>query len=144
MAEERLAQQSRTTMQPAPNSQSVPLSRAAWQSLLARCVGEPQMEPLVRRRARRYAVNLGACRALYQGDRKPVELHVKLLNASQSGVMVMSRAKVPANIPVLLAFTPDIGEEYLLAGEIVHCTDTIGGYKVGIRLRFPVLPEDPP
>lgn len=24
------------------------------------------------------------------------------------------------------------------AGDVVHCTSTVGGYKVGIRLRFPI------
>ncbi len=75
---------------------------------------------------------------LYLRGNQPTELRVKLLNASADGVMVLTREEVPADISAVMAFNSDDEIEYVLAGDVVHCTSTIGGYKVGIRLRFPI------
>jgi hypothetical protein len=113
------------------------LSREAWQALLVRSVSAPELEPPVRRRSRRYGVWLGAAwHVAYQKRGKPVELRVKLVNASPEGVMVLSREEVSECIPVLLTFTDDAEQEYLLSGKIQHCTSTVGGYKIGVRLCF--------
>jgi hypothetical protein len=124
-------------MEPTAPAGLATLSYKAWQELLACSVSAPEFEPPIRRRARRYGVRLGAWRMLYQNGRKPAELRVTLVNAALDGVMLLSRAEVPENIPTLLAFTADDDEEHQLVGEIVHCTSTVGGYKVGVRLRFP-------
>jgi hypothetical protein len=78
----------------------------------------------------------------FQNGRKLVELRVRLANAALDGVMVLSHEEVPEDIPTLLAFTADNDEEHRLVGEVVHCTSTVGGYKVGIRLHFPVRKYD--
>ena len=132
------AEDSRTAMPSTPRAEMTPLSREAWLELLARCVCEAAFEPPVRRHHRRYVVDLGAWRILYQTGRKPVELRVKLLNAAVDGVMVLSRDEVPEEVPALLTFTADEEEGYLLAGHVVHCTGTVGGYKVGVWLSFKV------
>jgi hypothetical protein len=80
---------------------------------------------------------------LYQNNHKPVELRVKLANAALDGIMLLSQTAVPEDIPTLLAFTADNDEEHLLIGQIVHCTSTVGGYKVGVRLRFPANTDNP-
>jgi hypothetical protein len=120
-----------------------PLSHVAWQELLACSVGAPEFEPPIRRRSRRYGVRLGAWRMFYQDGHKLVELRVKLANAALEGVMLLSHEAVPEDIPAVLAFTADDDDEHRLVGEIVHCTSTVGGYKVGVRLHFPDSTDDP-
>jgi hypothetical protein len=132
-----------TIMDASTRIRMAPVSRSAWQELLARKVPAPEVEPAVRRRCRRYTVQLGAWCILYLKGLNPTELRVKLLNASLDGVMVLSREEVPENVQVVMAFNGDEEIEYVLAGEGVHCTSTVGGYKVGIRLRFPIADETP-
>lgn len=129
-------------MEPTSPAELAPLSHAAWQDILACSVGAPEFEPPVRRRSRRYGVRLGAWRMYFQNGRKLVELRVKLANAALDGVMLLSHEEVPEDIPTVLAFTADDDDEHRLVGEIVHCTSTIGGYKVGIRLHFPDSTDD--
>lgn len=118
-----------------------PASRSAWRELLARQVPTPELEPPVRRRARRHAIHLGACSVLYRKDHRPIELRVKLMNASPDGVMVLSREAVPEDIAAVVAFSGDRDTEYVLVGDVVHCTSTVGGYKIGIRLRFQITDD---
>ena len=123
-------------MEPASPTGISPLSRVAWQELLSCCVSAPEFEPPIRRHARRYGIQLGAWRLMYQAGRRLTALRVRLANAAADGVMLLSHADVPDNIPVLLTFTGDRDAEYELVGQVVHCTSTVGGYKVGVRLRF--------
>ena len=117
---------------------TTPLSRKAWMELLARGIRAPEAEPPVRRRSRRYAAALGsAWRVSFRKGPKVVELRGKLLNASAGGVMILCRTAVPMCVPVLVAFTSVAEDEYTLGGEIRHCTSTVGGYKIGVRLCFP-------
>ncbi len=125
-------------MQPTSSSKTAPLSRGAWADLLARGIQTPETEPPVRRRSRRYVAALGtAWRVLYQKGPKVVELRGKLINASAEGLMLLCRTEVPLRVPAIVAFTGVAEDEYTLAGEIRHCTGTVGGYKVGVRLCFP-------
>jgi hypothetical protein len=119
----------------------IAVSRDAWQTLLSQHIATPEFEPPVRRGQRRYGVPLGSWRLLlHDKEDRPVEVRATLLNASLAGVMLLSRRELPENIPVLLAFC-DGEQEYVLTGAIVHCTSTVGGHKVGVRLRFPEAPE---
>jgi hypothetical protein len=115
----------------------VALSREVWIDLLARAIQAPQTEPPVRRRSRRYNVCLGgAWRLVYQKAGRLVELGVRLLNASADGVMLLCRSEVPVRIPAVVAFTSAAEGEYMLTGEVRHCTSTVGGHKVGVQLHF--------
>jgi hypothetical protein len=136
------AKESRTVMESSSPTEMTPLSRAAWHELLARSVQTPELEPPVRRRCRRYGVHMGSWCILYLSGERPAELRVKLLNAALDGVMVLSREAVPEEIPALLVLTADEDDEHRLIGEIVHCTSTVGGYKVGVRLQFPASMDD--
>jgi hypothetical protein len=115
----------------------IPLTREDWQAVLSQHVPAPEIEPPVRRGQRRYGVPLGGWRLLFH-DRENHALEVRgtLRNASPTGVMLVCRQELSTNTPVLLAFN-DGERECVLTGEIAHCTSTIGGHKVGVRLRFP-------
>jgi len=48
-------------------------------------------------------------------------------------------ARAPREVPVDVRFALDVeinGETLCLRGRTMHCTQTIGGYKVGVRLIF--------
>lgn len=65
------------------------------------------------------------------GD-KPVRGSV--LEASTQGLMLRSRERIPLHAKVTLtAYLDD--ETFALSGTVVHCTQTVGAYKVGIRLN---------
>jgi hypothetical protein len=125
------------TVQSTSDNKATPLSRKAWVDLLSQGVRAREFEPPVRRRNRRYAAAVGtAWRIRYQKGVKVIELRGKLTNASAEGVMLVCRTEVPVRVPVVVAFTSVAEDEYALSGEIRHCTSTVGGYKVGVRLRF--------
>jgi hypothetical protein len=59
----------------------------------------------------------------------------KLLNVSAEGVLVRLQEQVIPETTVLLRLTLTQGEA-LLVGRVVHCTPTVGAFKVGIVLSF--------
>ena len=59
-----------------------------------------------------------------------------LVYASQEGVMVKNRGRIPARTPVWMEITL-ADDVFALLGQVAHCTQTVGGYKVGIELQFP-------
>ncbi len=123
-------------MHPAQTSPAAPLTRDQWQELLTGSLPGSELEPPVRRRCRRYGVNLGTWRLVYLRETRPAELRVTLLNAALDGLMTRSREELPERVSVVLVLTTADDVEHRLLGEVVHCTGTVGGYKVGIRLRF--------
>ena len=59
----------------------------------------------------------------------------RLLNASHGGVMIKQYQSIPAKTELQIEAT--IGDEtFALAGHVVHATETLGGFKIGIELRF--------
>lgn len=124
-------------MQPRLGTKAARLSRAAWTDLLGRGIRTPEVEPAVRRRGRRYGAAVGtAWRILYQKANKVVERRGKLLNASAGGLMMLCQKEVPISAAVAVVFTSVAEDECLLSGEVRHCTSTVGGYKIGLRLHF--------
>ncbi len=112
------------------------LTRSAWREVLFRHVSGIELEPIWRRRGRRYAVGFGIWRLLYHNhQRLPMSTRVHLLNASADGLMLMCREEVPERGPVLLAYR-DGEDNFVLAGEVMHSTSTVGGHKIGVALHF--------
>jgi hypothetical protein len=117
------------------------LSRSAWRDVLFRHIDVTESEVHWRRRCRRYAVRFGTWRLLFHNEQGiPVTARVRLLNASADGAMLMSREVIPECIPVLLVYR-DEEEDCALMGEVMHCTSTVGGHKVGVELRFETTPN---
>ena len=117
------------------------LSQEAWRVLLSQHIVVPEVEPPVRRLQRRYCLLWGSWRLHYHGPGgEPVEASTLLLNAALAGVMVRSRRELPLNLAVVLTFCAD-DQECALPGVVAHCTETVGGFKLGIRLRFALPPE---
>ena len=55
---------------------------------------------------------------------------------SAGGVSLRSEQKIPENSPVDLALY--LGDDaFMLAGTVIHCTQSAGRFSVGIELQFP-------
>ncbi len=129
----------RPTMQiPTPTGVAL-LTRGAWRRLLARQVRCAEVEPPVRRRQRRYRTPFGTWHLLYHRAGKPARIRVRLMDAAPDGLMLLllRQAPVATGLPVLLTLDTDEGENAVLMGVVMHCTSTVGGYKVGVRLQLP-------
>ncbi len=118
-----------------PPEQFATLPRDRWLEILSRCV-RPEVEPPVRRKSRRYGVEFGVARLLYQEDDVPVERTAPLRDISPDGLMVKSHKRIRVGTPVWLTVTLE-DTTFALVGRVAHSTQTVGGYKVGIQLHFP-------
>jgi hypothetical protein len=58
-----------------------------------------------------------------------------LLNASQEGLTTKGQTPITLNTEVVLELNPE-GTPFAVRGRIAHCTETLGGFKIGIELRF--------
>ena len=59
----------------------------------------------------------------------------QLLNASQEGLTTKGQTPITLNTEVVLELNPE-GTPFAVRGRIAHCTETLGGFKIGIELRF--------
>lgn len=108
-------------------------TRQRWQEILSHCAELEKRGP--RRSDERRCVEFGAVRLVFEQDGTPVMRYGRLLNASEEGLMVKQYRDIPSAMPVRIEVT--IGDEsFTLRGEVAHCTQTIGGFKVGIELQF--------
>ena len=62
-----------------------------------------------------------------------------LLQVSAEGLTIKSEEPVDEQTTLDLWINID-GEPMKVSGQIVHCTQTLGGYKLGIRILFPDSP----
>ncbi|MFQ5806250.1 MAG: hypothetical protein ACE5I3_07365 [Phycisphaerae bacterium] len=111
------------------------LARDRWLEILSRCVS-PEVEPPIRRKSRRYGLRFGVVRLHYKEDGTPRTLTASLLQVSADGLMARSHTPIPLSIPVWIEVTLE-DDTFALLGQVAHSTQTVGGYKIGIHLRFP-------
>jgi hypothetical protein len=104
-----------------------------WRSVLGKYV-EADMEAHTRRSYRRYRV-AGRVIAEYRLNEKLERHNCHILNLAAEGLLIFSTVEMPVGVWVDLQI--ELGEDNFLAiGMTCHCTQTIGGYKVGVRLVF--------
>ncbi len=112
-----------------------PMRRDDWLKLLAGLVGS-EFEPPVRRRTRRYPLKVAGCRLLHHNKHgRATATRAWLMQVSAGGVMILCEAEVPRGAPVLLECPLPRGP-IVLTGQVVHCTSTVGGNKIGIQLAL--------
>jgi hypothetical protein len=112
------------------------LSAEDWREVIRSLVAA-ELEPLRRRRQRRYHVYTGEVRITYNDplDERACTRTAGLLNVSTGGMMVKTYSPMPENIPAELEVT--VGEFHFFAhARLRHSSSTLGGYKVGIELLF--------
>jgi hypothetical protein len=114
---------------------SLSTTRAAWVAFVAR-----RDRPTSKEHRRRHprAQFAGLTRIAYERfDGTPHVEECAVLNVSEGGLLLRGRFKVP--LEELVAIQLDMGQESLhLCGQVMHCTPTVVGYKIGIKLIFSV------
>jgi len=108
-----------------------------WNTAIAEVVDtdvKTEVKPRCRRSHQRYAAD-GEIKVTGQIDGKPVKQAWDLRQVSLEGISARSSQEIPAE--ARLEFEVCINGHVLrVRGKIKHCTQTIGGYKVGIKLLF--------
>lgn len=110
-----------------------------WTDFLSRAV-DARHEPLKRRKHRRYPFD-GYVTIRGEYDGVSFKQIWTLRQVSLEGLMVLARHEMPLWIAVTIVLKWN-NREYLLRGATCHCTQTVGGYKVGIQLQFSSSPAD--
>lgn len=117
------------------------VTRDEWLAVLGRLV-RPEIEPLRRRKYRRYSIeppSYGDARLSFRPGRSPTTRPAvrsgPVLDISPAGMMVKTYSELPVGVQVSAQVVLD-GLRLALRGRVVHCTNTLGGFKVGIELHF--------
>jgi hypothetical protein len=114
------------------------VTRKRWMEYLATLFA-PQVERRGRRREYRYDIGRGDVTIVYYAD--PRRQHrviadtVPLLQLSPGGLMLRTYQELQPGLGVAMQLTLD-QEQFALLGVIRHCTQTVGGFKVGVELSF--------
>jgi hypothetical protein len=111
-----------------------PVTYDQWTRILARNVSA-DFEPHSRRAHRRYTVR-GELKATWTHDGEPYTRTWQLTEVSSRGLSAKSYQEIPHDVAVNLEINFD-GAYVPLQGRVMHCTQTLGGFKIGIRLHFP-------
>ncbi|MBN2561397.1 MAG: PilZ domain-containing protein [Phycisphaerae bacterium] len=111
-----------------------PMTFQRWSTLLKQVVA-PEFESDARREYRRYHIS-GDLKVTFVRDGQEYKRSWDLLEVSLQGLT--ARANNEASLGVSLEIRLDVaGHRVRARGKVVHCTGTLGGYKVGIELDFP-------
>jgi len=123
-----------------PPADLSPATREKWLKLVE-AVRSPEAEPSWRRRNQRYAVDATQVNVLFSppDGHGPVVLPASLLEVSADGMMIRTHKAIPneTELALRMMFFGLDGLELIVLGHVVHCTETVGGYKIGIALDFP-------
>jgi hypothetical protein len=111
------------------------ITREGWLYILSRHVS-PQSEPHIKRTSQRHDVESGLARLVYQSDGTLHDYTLSLLQISADGLTVRNHKPIRVGTPVQVEVMLD-DDSVALTGRVMHCTETIGAYKLGVRLQFP-------
>jgi hypothetical protein len=114
--------------------ESVSATREIWSKIVS-TVSMAEMEPTMRRSTRRYSCS-GEIKVSGEIDGEPFKQTWVLLQVSATGISARAHIEVPDRLKVAIVWRWQ-NQELLLSGRVMHSTQTVGGYKVGIRLNFP-------
>ncbi len=114
-----------------------PITPEQWTQLVAQH-GSGAAASLMRRRQLRYHVQ-GPTRVAFSRHADSSEASnartCSVLDISNDGLMLRSREQVPLQTP--LAIELYFGDQTITVfGTVVHCTQTVGAFKIGVKLRF--------
>jgi hypothetical protein len=117
----------------APVENSV-TTREEWWKVLSEFAAA-EKEPTYRRKSRRYPCE-GEIKVVGMMDDEPFKQIWKILQVSAGGLMARSPREVLQETRVTVFWRRN-ERNLMMSGRVIHCTQTIGGYKIGIRLAFP-------
>jgi len=111
-----------------------PLTYEAWSELLSRHAA-PDLDLPLRRKHQRLPVRMGIVKLSRVGETKPLVHTISLLDVSTEGLTVKTEAVVPVRAWVRVEGAV-MYDRFVLIGQVVHSTLSVGGYKTGIQLQF--------
>lgn len=128
-------QDSQNDSAPNPPDELSVIERNRWCDVIAQHV-QPELEPPVRRRARRYGIEFGLARLRDPNASASVPCTATVLQVSEFGLMLRNHEELAKGAEIWIEVL--LGDETCsLYGVVRHCTETIGGYKIGVELFFP-------
>lgn len=115
------------------SAEKIPATPAAWRAWVQRFLPAEGDEHR-RDEPRRLVAGVTVRIAFHHRD-NPRAVRGKLRDTSDGGLQILLPVLIKENTLVVIQIeTP---EAYLAIGGIVmHCTQTVGGYKIGVRLQF--------
>jgi hypothetical protein len=120
-------------MNTAKNLQEAFATNEQWNKAIAEKV-TAETGSLARRSHPRYTAD-GEIRVRGQVDDKPVNDTWKLSQVSVEGLTARSFRQIPEGARLNLDVHIN-GQTLHVRGKVRHCTQTVGGYKVGVQLFF--------
>ncbi len=118
---------------PTKKGEVVFCTRGEWLTFVKR-----QLEPQTRRAPHRNEERMPfACEVILApgGEDGGTRRRLTLLNISNSGLMLKGETEIEEKTEVLIEINPD-GNPFHVVGVICHCTQTLGGFKIGVNLKF--------
>jgi hypothetical protein len=111
------------------------LTREQWVRFVSRQI-PPDANPPTRRSTQRRRLEYGIARLSYKQAGRSISYVTTLLEISVTGLMIKTRRLVPGETELRVQM---LVEEAPLAvvGTVIHSTQTVGGFKTGVRLMFP-------
>jgi len=109
------------------------LTNDQWNELLTRVVA-PELGKNLRRGTRRYPI-IGEAKLTFEKDGKTYRRTFDVINVSRGGMTLKGYDEVKADtvIDVKITLGPHVAP---LKAKVVHCTGTLGGFKVGVEILF--------
>lgn len=109
------------------------VSEAYWLRFLCRAV-EVECKTDPKRATRRYSF-YGDVKLFFDEDGNTRNRSLSFMNISADGITLKGASEIPIGSRVVVHLNPE-GSWFALAGKVVHCTGTLGGFKIGITLDF--------
>ena len=112
--------------------------RDRWVNLLRRHFRLTTDDLRRKRGQRRFDVEGTIAEVLLENMERPdtaPPLTMSVIDVSPGGVMLRSFDPLPAGLGLAMRFTLG-SDDITLMGRVMHCTETLGGYKVGVKLLF--------
>lgn len=118
------------------------LHLTTWEQWLRAVTNLPaRQEPEHRRREERGLPEFGVANVTFTHHSRRRECSGKIMNASTGGLMLRTHDAISDGVDVELQVAFE-DEMFYLTGTVAHCTMSIGGYKIGIELKFPSSTTD--
>jgi len=110
-----------------------PLTADQWNQLLTRVVA-PELGQNLRRQTRRYPVT-GEAKIVFEKGGKIHKRSFDVLNVSRGGLTIKGYDEVKPDTIIELKIVLGAHSAPLKA-KVVHCTGTLGGFKIGVKILF--------
>ena len=114
-----------------------PISKLTWLKILDRLVTPSFNSVKWSRQQKRYRI-LGEAKASWKEEDQLFNRTWEIMEVSPDGISVKSIDECSVGLRINLLVNLD-GLPIPLYGTVMHCTQTIGGFKIGVRLEFDAI-----